>query len=594
MEISHPPAPADENELIDALRSDAPAADKAITCKQLAIYGTSAAAPELAKLLPDDELSSWARIALEAIPGPDSAAALRQAAGDLEGQLQVGAINSLGVIRDEQAASLLTGLLQNQDEQVASAAAVALGRIGGPEAARSLIAALGTPRAELRSAIAEGCILSAERLLAGGDRAAAVRIYDAVRSSGAPKQPLLEGVRGAILARGPDGIPLLLEQLHAKDEDFFRIALSTARELPGAEIDRAMAGELAGLAPERSALLVQAMADRPQTVVLTAIIRAAEQGPPQLRAAAIGSLARVGNETCLPAMIQTALGKDKELAELAKQTIAQLPGEGVDAEVLEALDAAQGDHLALLIETVGRRRIGALNDVVKKLDSPDQQVRNAAHFALGETVGLKDLPLLITRVVNPVRPADEEAARKALVAACIRMPDREACAAELGAAFEQVDAADTKVALLDILGEMGGQNALAIIGRAAGSDDSSLQDAGTRILGTWMTADAAPVLLKLSSELPEGNYQIRAIRGYVRIARQLPVSQQQRTEMCRAALEAASRVNEQVMVLEVLQRYPSRANLRLAKEAAGRPELKDAAEKASQAIAQQLEAERRG
>ena len=59
----------EEQPLIDLLQSDAPKADKAITCKKLAMWGSEKSVPALAALLPDPELSSWARIALEVIPG---------------------------------------------------------------------------------------------------------------------------------------------------------------------------------------------------------------------------------------------------------------------------------------------------------------------------------------------------------------------------------------------------------------------------------------------------------------------------------------------------------------------------------------------
>jgi HEAT repeat protein len=68
-----------EQELIAVLRSGAPA-DKALACKALATVGSKAAVPELAKLLPDEQLSSWARIALEAIPDQAADEALRSAA----------------------------------------------------------------------------------------------------------------------------------------------------------------------------------------------------------------------------------------------------------------------------------------------------------------------------------------------------------------------------------------------------------------------------------------------------------------------------------------------------------------------------------
>src|SRR5438128_7730640 len=89
-----------ERKLIAILQSDAPAKDKAIPCKQLAIYGTKMAVAPLAALLSDAQLASWARIALEAIPDPAADEALRNAMIKLQGGLLVGVINSISVRRD--------------------------------------------------------------------------------------------------------------------------------------------------------------------------------------------------------------------------------------------------------------------------------------------------------------------------------------------------------------------------------------------------------------------------------------------------------------------------------------------------------------
>src|SRR5881409_775826 len=90
-----------ERKLIAILKSQAPPQEKAIPCKQLAIYGTKDAVPALARLLSDPELASWARIALEAIPDPSADAALRKAMGKVKGKLLVGVINSLGNRQDQ-------------------------------------------------------------------------------------------------------------------------------------------------------------------------------------------------------------------------------------------------------------------------------------------------------------------------------------------------------------------------------------------------------------------------------------------------------------------------------------------------------------
>ena len=235
--------PAAEQEFIALLQSDAPAKHKAIACKKLAVVGTEAAVPELAKLLSDEHLASWARIALEAIPGAASDAALRTAAGSVDGNLLIGVVNSIGVRRDAGAVELLTSLMKNSNPTVASSASVALGRIGNETTTKTLRDALASAPDNVRSAVAEGCILCAERALADGQTAEAIAIYDQVRTAKVPQQRIVEATRGAILARGDEGIPLLVENLRSGEKKLFEIALITAREIPGNKIDAALAAQ---------------------------------------------------------------------------------------------------------------------------------------------------------------------------------------------------------------------------------------------------------------------------------------------------------------------------------------------------------------
>ncbi len=421
-----------EAELLAVLRSEVPAAEKAIACKRLAICGSSAAVPELAKLLPDLQLSSWSRIALEAIPGEAADESLRAAAAALDGRLLVGMLNSIGVRRDANAVALLTDRLQSADVEVASAAAVALGHIGDAAATRALRDALASAPDSVRSAIAEGCVLCAERLWADGQPAEATAIYDEVRTAEVPLPRVIEATRGAILTRGDAGIPLLLEQVRSEEKAKFRLALGTARELPGGAIDQALADEIDRTTPARAALIIQAMADRPATVILSAVLNAADDGPLPVRLSAIAALQRVGDASCLPALLSIALDAEHpDLAKAAKETLAGLAGDKVDEQIVARLSATDGQTCPLLLELIGQRRIDAVPELLKALDHDDGAVRRAALVSLGETVALDRLTVLISSVVTPKYPEDVPIAQQALKAASIRMPDREACAVKL-------------------------------------------------------------------------------------------------------------------------------------------------------------------
>src|SRR5262249_38990110 len=185
------------------------------------------------------------------------------------------------------AAGELAKKLQDADVQVASAAAVALGRIGNAEAARALKSSLPSAPDPVRSAVAQGCILCAERFLARGKNADAVKLYDLVRTANVLKQRRLEATRGAILARKMDGLPLLLEQLRSTDKDELSIGLSTARELPGQSVTEALAAEVRRQSTERQSFLLLALAERHDAAVMPAVLDAARSGPPGLRLTAV-------------------------------------------------------------------------------------------------------------------------------------------------------------------------------------------------------------------------------------------------------------------------------------------------------------------
>lgn len=579
-----------EQQLIDVLKADSPKAEKAITCKRLAIYGGKDSVAELAKLLPDEQLNSWARIALEAIPGPEADAALRDAMQNLGGRVLVGVINSVGVRRDAKAVDGLAKLLKNPDAGVASAAALALGRIGGAAARNVLEQSLPTAPPAVRTTVAEGCVLSAERLLAEGRNDEAAALYDKVRKADVPKQRIVEATRGAILARGAGGVPLLVEQLQSNDKAMFNVGLMTARELAASEATEALVSLLGKATPRRRALLIVALAERDDATVLPAVLKAAQSGPKAVRIAALGMMPRLGNVSCVDAMLAAALDADTDLATAGRDSLEKLPGKAVDADLAARLSQAEDQKTRrTLIELVGLRRIEATAELLKAADDPDAQTRAAALTALGATVDADNLSILIQRVVTPKKPEDTPAAQSALRAACIRMPDREACAAELISAMQNCDAA-TKNLMLEIIGNVGGKKALAAVGSAAKAKtpDKRLQDTASRILGKWVTVDAAPVLLDLAATLPDGKFKVRAMRGYIRIIRQSKLPVPEKLTMCRKALAAAARVQEKQLVIDTLPRFQTPASLALATDSLSSPDTRDAAATAALAIAAKI------
>jgi HEAT repeat protein len=511
-----------ELKLIGVLQSDAPPAEKAITCKRLAVYGTKEAVPALAPLLADEKLASWARIALEAIPGPAADEALRNAMGKVQGKLLVGVINSIGVRRDAGAVDGLVAKLKDSDADVASAAAVALGHIGGDQAAKALEQSLAGSPAPVRSAVAEGCILCAERFLAEEKAADAVRLYDVVRQADVPEQRQVEAIRGAILARKSAGVPLLMEQLKSQNKARFAIALRTARELPGVAVTETLAAELEKLNPERQPMLLLALADRNDAAVLPAVLKAAKSGPQKLRVAAVGVLERLGNVSCVPVLLDAAAASDAELSQTAKTVLARLPGKEVDADLLTRLPQATGKTRQVLIELAGQRQIdGALPVVMQSIEDADAGIRGAAIQTVGAIGGDKQAADLVRLLQKAQSPREREDIEKSLLAVSGR--GGVACVQHLLPLAQSGDSALRMIAL-HALAIAGGPDALAAVKSAINDKDEAVQDEAARTLSTWPNnwpedSGAAEALLTLAKSGKKTSHQVLGARGYLQYVR---------------------------------------------------------------------------
>ena len=578
---------AKEAELIAVLKSDAPKADKAITCKLLAVYGTEHAVEELAKLLPDPQLTSWARTALEAIPHSSADEALRSVLVSLdEGRPLIGVINSIAVRRDSKAVDGLAQRLTSRNDQIAGAAAIALGHIGNPSAQQALEGSLASRSASVRSAVAEGCVLIAERLLESNRTADAASLYAKVRTADVPKQRVLEATRGLILAQqSPE---LLAELLHSPDKDHFAVGLRVARELPSEGFTKTLIAALEQPDTHRQSFVILALAQRDPKSVLPAILKLAQTGSGNVRASAIQVLGQLGDAATIPVLLAAATDRDAAITQSAKDALVALETADVNAEIKRRLLEAKGAARKVIIETIGARRIQAVPELLAATDAADSTIRAAALRALGATIKPQDLNKLIAKVTDPEHAADREIAHGALRVASTRMPDRDACAAELAAAMTGKSPA-IQASIVEILGNVGGAKSLEVVAKAAADKREALKDAASQALGKWMTPDAAPVLLKLAQPKADGKYGIRALRGYLRIARQMKLTDAERAEMCEAALQVATRDAERSLIMRVLEIHPSLDTLAVALAAKKYPALKDAAHETSLRVAGKIQ-----
>ena len=552
------PAPPTTREqvakLCAVLRSDAPQKEKADACRELARLGNKDAVAPLAALLADEKLSHMARYGLETIPGSAVDKALREVAGKLHGRALVGVIGSIGVRRDAKAVKLLADLLYTapENDQVAQAAARALGSIGSQAAATALLDALPGMSAANQLAFCEGLLRCAETAAARGDRKEAMDIYDRLRQVPAPHQVRTAALRGAILTRQKDGLPLLALALHSDDYALVSATARTAQEMPCTPVTRLLAGELPNLPGDRQDLLIQTLAKRGDEAALPALFVAARKGEQPVRLAAIRALAQLGSPSALPVLLDLLGDTDEKMAQAAQESLAGLPGKEVDAAIMTMLSNGAPARRITAMELIVRRRMtSAIPALFEAAGGSDSNIRIAAVKRLSELAGPAELPRLLDLLAKAARPEDLEATEQALGAVSLRATNPDACVNQVEARLVESQPAQ-KCALLRVLGAAGGTNALRAVRAAVNDPNAEVRAAAIRTLSGWSTADAAPDLLELAKTASNPADKMICLRGYLAFAGQADTPKPQRLAMCRQAAPLVQNDDENKLLLAAL------------------------------------------
>jgi len=189
-----------EKALLGVLNTDATRAGKQFVCRELSIIGTEQSVPTLGKMLTDEETSDMARYALERIPGSAVDDVLRKSLRQAKGKAKIGVINSMGQRGDKKAVRSLSRLVVGPDQEIASAAAAALGQIADSAATEALAAAKDKTSGKLQMLVLDAYLKCADELAAQGEKTKALAIYKELKEANLPKPIRTAALKGMINA----------------------------------------------------------------------------------------------------------------------------------------------------------------------------------------------------------------------------------------------------------------------------------------------------------------------------------------------------------------------------------------------------------
>lgn len=559
-------------------------------CRALRLVGGPNSVPVLAALALKPETTDAARYALERIPGGEADQALVEALGKTAGAIKRGIVFSLGERKTAAAVPALAGLVAGKDAALAADAVKALGKIGGPEAVKTLVAILGKPSVTLKSEAASALLLAAEGRLAAGDGAAAATVYDkvfAANISPVSRQAALKGK----LAATDNARAIILRTLAGKDALLFAPALAAVPAHFG-EGEISQIGDLMPRLPEAAKIqLTGILAGYPADVVRPYLLSAAENPSIDVRLAALRSIAAAGDGKSVVFLATKAARSAGAEQEAAREALARLKGSDVDEAVLAHLAKTSDDAVkAELVQAAGARRIAGaeptLMDIVKA-GPPSLKTKAAA--ALRTVAGEEDLPALLALLAS----LDDETAREAMqdtVAAAARMNPREtARSSAVKSRLAAEKDAGKRADLIRILGKIGDDSALPLVRTALADPDEAVVDAAVRALADWPTIAARDDVLDIARTSNALNHRILSIRGYIRMIGLEPNrSPEGAAADLLKVLSVSTRPEEKKLVLGLLGRFPCVTSLKTAESLLADPTVADEAKLAADRIRKAL------
>jgi hypothetical protein len=178
--------------------------------------------------------------------------------------------------------------------------------------------------------------------------------------------------------------------------------------------------------------------------------------------------------------------------------------------------------------------------------------RRAAMRGLGKLAQPKDLPAMAKGLLKAAPGGERDDAEKALAIVCARVPEPGKQAEPVLALYREASPAD-RLALLAVLGRLGGSNALETIKTALASTDTITYEAGVAAISNWPDSDEAVEgeLLTLAQQAEKPADRAAALRAYIRVI-SLPsgLADLEKLKKFQKAMDLAERDDERKLVLE--------------------------------------------
>ena len=577
-----------EARLLAFLKTPASPVARMAASRYLRLIAGDSAVPALQAMLPDDKSSDLALYALQGIPGAAAERALVQGLGATTGATKIAVIAALGERRAASAVPALVPLLQQSP--LSSAAAIALGRIGGEQASTALMAAFGGATGDLKAAVAGALLELAAGLEPGAER---MPIYEKLAADATLPRPQRRAALAGRIMSG-DARQTVIAMLTGQDPLAREAAIAHASMALSPDTVERVCAALPTLPDGDQVALIAALSGYRHDRVVAALLDAARSQTEAVRLAALKGLGQVGGAQTVAFLAERASSVKGPEQTAARASLGALKGREVDDEIVAQLGRKPADGPAgELLLAVGDRRIFAAKPVVSAaLSSPTAGIRAQGLRALRGIGTPSDMPAVLDLLLSGQEDSDRVEAERTVVALAQKIDNLDGRSNTVKSRLAAERSPEARARLIGLLPLIGDPSALPVLRTLVNDEDADVRNAAVRATASWPTPAAREDLLRLARETRNQTNRLLVIGGLVRV---VGLDRYRDPQAAVADLKEAAAVawrpEEQKLILGALTKFPCQAALDLATGFVKESEVKEEAQAAVKAIAARMKKE---
>jgi HEAT repeat protein/uncharacterized cupin superfamily protein len=488
-------------------------------CAQLAVVGSEACLPALARLLKNEATVDIACLALANLPSERASEVLRDAAPRLKGNARLQVLKTLGTRRDPAACPLLARAVTEENPAVVETAILALGRIATPAALERLAVLRADARGSVAGAAREATMLAADRLAETGKRSEAEGLY--MKLLGAEVAPGLR--RGALIGLlhldSDGGVGRIADVLDTEDAVLKPLAIAQVARLSARVTTTKFAARLPDLPPADQVLLIAALAERADPAARPAVSALLASSHPAVRWAATDALAQLGDASNVPGLCRLLVAaQTPPETRRVEMILSRLPGgETVDRALMVRLrDRMAGPKAPILAALVRRGNRAAMPTFMAEAGSGDVAMARLAFQGLDRLAVADDLPAILGALGGLQAPEAQADAEASVARALQRLVSSARRSELLRAALDQAVTPKARCAFVRLLPVAGDKAALTAVEAALGNPET--REAALDALADWPNCTVWDTLLGRYRAAPTEGEAVRVWRGLVRLA----------------------------------------------------------------------------